>query len=269
MLIYILLALLGIQFMSRINECPIKGREILYYLIPYWKRGDNEDRILGVLQLFIIVCISIMKAAKTDGFMEKGAVFVLTFISLVWLIKILLNLLEWFQEYVHTMTINIVFTLTVPSIILLNLSQLDGWIETQVCFIALLMSVLIVYMELISIVLGKENYKATTKYLIQNSALKLKSILTWFFIILINLYTLLLFIQFYIEPKAHHFIDNEVLTKSSAVDLFYYLIVTFTTVGFGDISPHTMIAKIASVFVALSGMLFTGIFVGCILNLKE
>lgn len=267
MLVYILLALLGIQFINRINECSINGKDILVYLIPYWKTGDNEDRILGILQLFIISCMSLIKAMKTEGMIEKGIIFVLTFISLIWLIKILLTLLEWFEEYVHTMTINIVFTLAVPTIILLNLSQLEGWIERQACFIALLMSVLIVYMELIGIVLGK--YKTATKYLIQNSALKLKSILTWFFIILVNLYTLLLFIQFYIEPKAHHFIDNEVLTKSSAVDLFYYLIVTFTTVGFGDISPHTMIAKIASAVVALSGMLFTGIFVGCILNLKE
>lgn len=267
MLVYILLALLGIQFMNRINERSISGREILYYLIPYWKTGDNEDKILGILQLFIIGCVSLIKAMKTEGMIEKGIIFALTFISLIWLIKMLLTLLEWFEEYVHTMTINIIFTLAVPTIILLNLSQLEGWIERQVCFIALLMSVLIVYMELIGIVLGK--CKTATKYLIQNSALKLKSILTWFFIILVNLYTLLLFIQFYIEPKAHHFIDNEVLTKSSAVDLFYYLIVTFTTVGFGDISPHTMIAKIASAVVALSGMLFTGIFVGCILNLKE
>lgn len=267
MLVYILLALLGIQFINRINECSINGKDILVYLIPYWKTGDNEDRILGILQLFIISCMSLIKAMKTEGMIEKGIIFVLTFISLIWLIKILLTLLEWFEEYVHTMTINIVFTLAVPTIILLNLSQLEGWIERQACFIALVMSVLIVYMELIGIVLGK--HKTATKYLVQNSALKFKSILTWFFIILVNLYTLLLFIQFYIEPKAHHFIDNEVLTKSSAVDLFYYLIVTFTTVGFGDISPHTMIAKIASAFVALSGMLFTGIFVGCILNLKE
>ena len=267
MLVYILLALLGIQFINRIDECCINRKDILCYLIPYWKTGDNEDKILGILQLFIIGCMSLIKAVKTEGIMEKAIIFVLTFISLIWLIKVLLTLLEWFEEYVHTMTINIVFTLAVPTIILVNLSQLEGWIERQACFIALVMSVLIVYMELIGIVLGK--HKTATKYLVQNSALKFKSILTWFFIILVNLYTLLLFIQFYIEPKAHHFIDNEILTKSSAVDLFYYLIVTFTTVGFGDISPHTMIAKIASAFVALSGMLFTGIFVGCILNLKE
>ena len=269
MLFYLLLAVVGIQFIHIILSHNFTWSGVLNYMVPYWTKGDFEDRILGILQLLIIMCISFVKATKTEGFIEMSMVFILTFISFIWLIKVLLNLVEWIQEYIHTMPLNIVFTLAVPCIILLNLKQMNEWIEIQVCFIALLMSVLIVYMELISIVLGRGNYMSSAKYLIQNSAHKLKSILTWFVIILVNLYTLLLFIQFFMGAEAHHFIENEVLTKSSAVDLFYYLVVTFTTVGFGDISPHTMIAKVITALVALSGMLFTGIFVGCILNLKE
>lgn len=269
MLIYFLMAVLGVQLINQLSYKEIHLKTIIQYLIPYWHDGDWEDRILGIVQLFIIGCMSGMRALKAQTILEGCLVFGLTFLTLVWLIRLLLCLMEWFQEYIHTMTLNLCFTLAVPCMILGNLSRMKAGIEAQIGLVALMMSLLMVYMELISIVLGKGSYKQAARYLVQNSAMKLKSILTWLIVIIINLYTLLIFIQFYVEAKAHPFIEAEALTKSSAVDLFYYLIVTFTTVGFGDISPHTVTAKLVSSLVALSGMLFTGIFVGCILNLKE
>ena len=266
---YFLIAVLGVQLINQFNDQSMSFEKVIQYLIPYWHDGDFEDRILGIVQLFIVGCISVIRAIKAGTILEGCLVFFLTFMTFVWGIRVLLCLIEWLQEYIHTMTINLFFALAVPGIILLNLSRMKEGLEAQISLVALLMSLLIVYMELISMVLGKGAYKKSTHYLIQNSAMKLKSILTWLIIIMINLYTLLLFIQFYVEAKAHPFIESEVLSKSSAVDLFYYLIVTFTTVGFGDISPHTLMAKLVSSLVALSGMLFTGIFVGCILNLKE
>lgn len=269
MLVYFLLALIGIQLMRSIQTQPVTLEGILTYLMPYWKKGDYEDRILGIFQLFIIGCISGMQSIQTKGVMPSVLVFFFTFMSLVWLIKLLICVLEWFNEYIKTMTINIIFTVIVPILVILNLGQMDEKLEIYICLWALLMSLIIVYMELISIVLGRGMYKKASKYLVLGSASKLKSILTWFFIILLNLYTLILFIQFYIETSNYHFIETKVLNRASAVDLFYYLVVTFTTVGFGDISPHTLIAKVVTAIVALSGMVFTGIFVGCILNLKE
>lgn len=269
MLFYFLIAIMVVQIIRKIKYNTITWESVLTYFIPYWKRGDNEDRILGILQIFIVGCISLICASKVTDWLEGIMIFLLTFISFVWGIKFLLSIMEWLQEYVHLMTINLIFTLAVPIVVLLNIRSIDEPLEVEVCLVAILMSVMLIYMELISIVLGRGHYKSTTKQLMSNSALKLKSILTWLFIIIVNLYTLLLFIQFYVGNAEHPFIDAEHLTKASAVDLFYYLIVTFTTVGFGDISPHTLVAKMASSLVALSGMLFTGIFVGCILNLKE
>lgn len=98
--------------------------------------------------------------------------------------------------------------------------------------------------------------------------LKFKSILMWLFIILMNLYTLITFIQFYWDDKSYHFIEAKAFNQETAVDLFYYLIVTFTTVGLGDIQPHTEIAKIVTILIALSGMFFTGIFVSMILSIE-
>lgn len=269
MFVYFLIALIILQLFRRLRNEPISFNGVMVYLVPYWKDGDGEDRLLGVLQLFIVACISLFKAIKTVGYGEQILVFTFTFLSFIWLIKILISMVEWLQDYLHTMTINIIFTVMVPSMILFNINGLTDALEIKVCFIALIMSIMIVYMELIGIVLGIGNDKYMTKKMMSSNGLKLKSILTWFFIILGNLYTLILFIQFYMDEKAHHFIQAEILTKESAVDLFYYLIVTFTTVGFGDIRPNTLLAKIVTSLIAMSGMMFTGIFVGSILTLDE
>lgn len=269
MFIYFLIALIGFQIIKRLRYQPFSWDKVLNYLIPYWKKGDGEDRLLGILQIFIVICISLLEAGKTEGTASRIIVFVLTFISFIWLIKILIETVEWLEEYLHIMTINIVFTVTVPLVILLNAHYIRSLLEIKICFIALLMSIIVVYSEIIGIVIGAGNYKYMAKEMTHNNGLKLKSILTWFFIILENLYALILFIQFYIGGKAHHFIEAEELTRDSAIDLFYYLIVTFTTVGFGDISPNTEIAKLVTALIALSGMLFTGIFVGCVLTLEE
>lgn len=270
MLIYLLIALIGIQILIQVpNRHHIKLRDIIDYLLPYWHKGDLEDRILGVLQLFIVGCISLMGAVKAEDLSRGVLIFLLTFISFIWGIKMLIYIMEWLQAYISTMTVNLVFALVVPMMILFNLNRIDSVREIQVCFAGLMMSLLMVYFELISIVLGRGTYKASKKHLMHNGAMILGSIMTWLMVIIINLYTLLLFIQFYMEPSLHPFVEAEQLTKASAIDLFYYLVMTFTTVGFGDISPHTLMAKVISSLVALSGMIFTGIFVGCVLNLKE
>lgn len=269
MLIYVLLTLVLMQLIGYIKNQSITWESILEYSIPYWKQGTHTDKALGIGQMIMIGVVSFLKAAKASTLLEALIIFLFIFISFVWGIKLLLCVIEWLQEYIYTMTINIVFTMIVPLIIMMNLNHIDTDLEIQVCFLALLMSIVIVYMELISLVLGRGYHKEVTRYLKINYAVKLKSILTWFFIILLNLYTLLLFIQFYMGVEQHHFIEAEHFNKASAVDLFYYLVVTFTTVGFGDISPHTLLAKLISSLIALSGMIFTGVFVGCILNLKE
>ena len=268
-MIYFLMALISLQFFKRLKDEPPSLNGIMLYLVPYWKQGDGEDKVLGILQLFIVGCISLLKAIQTDEVGSQILVFSFTFLSFVWMIKMLIITVEWLQDYFKTMTVNILFTIMVPVIILFNLNGLSNELEVKVCFIALFMSIMMVYTELIGVVLGIGNHSLATQKITQSNPMKLKSIFTWFFIILGNLYTLILLIQFYMDKKVHHFIEAEQLTRESAIDLFYYLIVTFTTVGFGDISPNTLLAKMVTALIAMSGMLFTGVFVGSVLNLEE
>ena len=269
MIIYFLIALMGLQLLKRLKSDLFSFNGMMLYLVPYWKEGDSEDRVLGVLQLFIVACISLLKAIKTQDVGGKILVFCFTFLSFVWMIKMLIITVEWLQDYFRTMTMNILFTIMVPIMILMSMSHLNSELEIKVCFIALFMSIMMVYIELIHLVLGLGNHLLVPNQIIRSNHMKLKSIFTWFFIILCNLYTLILLIQFYMGEKAHHFIEAERLTRESAIDLFYYLVITFTTVGFGDISPNTLLAKMITALIAMSGMLFTGVFVGSILNLEE
>lgn len=263
MLIYLLLALTLIQL---IRMCWMKALDIeafFRYLIPYWEEGDGEDRLLGILQIFFIICISLLKAIKMDSLKEAVLIFVFTFFSFIWFIKLLVGIIKWLQEYLKLITTDIIFTLLVPVLIFSNSHELQGMIESRACLMALVLSLCIVYMSLLHITLQPLSGVG------KNRTLRLKSIFVWLVIILINLYTLVVFIQFYWNGENDHFIEAASLNKETAIDLGYYLVVTFTTVGLGDIQPHTQAAKLVTILIALSGMFFTGIFVSVVLSADE
>ena len=49
-------------------------------------------------------------------------------------------------------------------------------------------------------------------------------------------------------------------------DAIYWAFITATTVGYGDIRPISRLSKVLSVFIALNGMVFTGIMVALAVN---
>ena len=52
-------------------------------------------------------------------------------------------------------------------------------------------------------------------------------------------------------------------------DLFYYTIVTFTTIGFGDIIPLTALAKFMAVVISVTSIVCLTIFLGSILSFRK
>ena len=51
--------------------------------------------------------------------------------------------------------------------------------------------------------------------------------------------------------------------------LFYYTIITFTTVGYGDIVPITMEAKIVSSLISITNIICITIFLSTILSYRD
>ena len=51
-------------------------------------------------------------------------------------------------------------------------------------------------------------------------------------------------------------------------DLFYYTIITFATVGYGDISPVSPIAKFMSIVISMTSILCLTVFISSVLSYK-
>lgn len=55
----------------------------------------------------------------------------------------------------------------------------------------------------------------------------------------------------------------------TSFDLFYYTIITFTTIGYGDIVPVSIPAKIISMIIAVTSVICITIFLSTVLSYKE
>ncbi len=55
-----------------------------------------------------------------------------------------------------------------------------------------------------------------------------------------------------------------VISKVEGVDIvnsIYFTFITGFTIGFGDITPHTIIGKVISIIIGIVGIIFTGLIV--------
>lgn len=259
MLVYTVLIMTLVYLLNRDKRERIKIKSILIYLMPYPE--EKVDWILGGLQLFLIGCISLLRAIKALNVESSILIFIFTFLSITWTIRLAVSIAGWLKTEAAYITGDLAFTLLVPILMILSMKELKGILEIRGCFIVLILSLCMVYRALLQVT---EDQKV-----VRDSEHKLRSIVLWLIVILLNLYTLMLFIQFHWPGEGYHFIKAYRLDQSAAIDLFYYLIVTFTTVGLGDIQPHTEIAKCMTIMIALSGMFFTGVFVSLILSKKD
>ena len=52
-------------------------------------------------------------------------------------------------------------------------------------------------------------------------------------------------------------------------DLFYYTIITFSTIGYGDICPVSIVAKFMSIVISLTSIICLTIFISSMLSYKS
>lgn len=79
--------------------------------------------------------------------------------------------------------------------------------------------------------------------------------------IILNLYIAVVLIN---SGNSHAFTNNP-----NNFDLFYFTIITFTTIEYGDITPITYLAKIVTILIAITSVICISIFVSSILSHKN
>ena len=97
--------------------------------------------------------------------------------------------------------------------------------------------------------------------------LNLREYLVFAYVVFFGWVTLELFRQIYTAPL----VDREsVLAALCGLqgfrDLFYFSYVTILTIGYGDITPHTWVAKNATILVALIAYMYSLVIVAMIVN---
>lgn len=63
--------------------------------------------------------------------------------------------------------------------------------------------------------------------------------------------------------------ESVYLNSNGYFDLFYYTIITFTTIGYGDIIPTTIPAKIVAIIISVTSVICLTVFLSSVLSYKD
>lgn len=113
---------------------------------------------------------------------------------------------------------------------------------------------------LFKLISNPHNIKSEAENITSFSRIMVASVLLVMMII-INLFLAACFIN---SSTTEAFTNNP-----SIFDLFYYTIITFTTVGYGDISPVTTDAKVLSMIISITSVICITVFLSTILSYRD
>ncbi len=86
------------------------------------------------------------------------------------------------------------------------------------------------------------------------------------FIIAVHICNFVILIYFYCNGSAEIFLQRNDAPVKELEDIIYYVIVTYSTVGYGDITPGCSEAQLFASIISLTSMLMTGVIIGKIIG---
>lgn len=86
-------------------------------------------------------------------------------------------------------------------------------------------------------------------------------IISWLLVIIFNLYTMILLVS---NTDPYSFVDGSG-PVTEPLRLLYFTVITFTSVGYGDITPRGSFAVFIAILVSVTGFLYSALFIGGIL----
>lgn len=113
---------------------------------------------------------------------------------------------------------------------------------------------------LITLIANPANIKSIKKEYNGYSRIIIASILILIMLI-INLYLIVCLVNG-LEQGAF-------LNANNKFDLFYFTVITFTTIGYGDIIPATILAKVTSMLISITSVICLSVFLSSMLSYKD
>lgn len=84
--------------------------------------------------------------------------------------------------------------------------------------------------------------------------------------IILNLYLLVLLTNYSYDGAYICTTGDQTITKWN---LFYYTLITFTTVGYGDVLPNTLASQAVAILIAITNICYVSIFISSVLSEKS
>jgi hypothetical protein len=254
---------------------------------------NSQGKIIKVLLIIVItviilqmVIMSYIKTINKTGQVFSIKIIVLTmvlflfvFICMYFLFGIPLLILSKFNEVINKMKNNkisfkliISFSIIIFYSFFLFIAKDTMLYYKNIVFIGLAISYMLNFQMLINIIINplcffiddKENINKCDR----NSVLKItmSGAIIVLILIIINLFLCVLMVSYSYKNAYFCSISGQSI---DIFDLFYYTIISFTTIGYGDIVPQIFQSKLISVIIAFTSTLCLVIAVGSVLSVKD